>query len=176
MRLHTGEDGTVTPQKIESVDFFYLAMPEVTTAADGSQDALVVRVRAGEHEGWGECEAAPLPSIAAFVCPMSHGACRSVSDAVLGAKIETPDDMRGRPRRDRRGNGPTLPATWRRSAWPPPDWPRPCPRAAIDTTPAARTRASGGERCGAPEMSAAGLRLARRRLSRPQCSFERRIS
>ena len=26
--------------KIESVDFFYLAMPEVTTEADGSQDAL----------------------------------------------------------------------------------------------------------------------------------------
>ena len=29
--------------KVESVDFFYLAMPTVTTAADGSQDALVVR-------------------------------------------------------------------------------------------------------------------------------------
>ena len=51
--------------KIESVDFFYLAMPEVTTEADGSQDALVVRVEAGGHVGWGECEAAPLPSIAA---------------------------------------------------------------------------------------------------------------
>lgn len=79
---------------IESVDFFYIAMPEVTTAADGSQDALVVRVRAGDHQGWGECEAAPLPSIAAFVCPMSHGACRPVSDAVLGTRIETPDDIR----------------------------------------------------------------------------------
>ncbi|WP_240652433.1 mandelate racemase/muconate lactonizing enzyme family protein [Alexandriicola marinus] len=84
----------MTAPKIESVDFFYLAMPEVTTAADGSQDALVVRVRAGGHEGWGECEAAPLPSIAAFVCPMSHGACRPVADAVLGAKVETPDDIR----------------------------------------------------------------------------------
>ena len=79
---------------IESVDFFYLAMPEVTTAADGSQDALVVRVRGGGHEGWGECEAAPLPSIAAVVCPMSHGACRPVSDAVLGAPVETPEDIR----------------------------------------------------------------------------------
>jgi hypothetical protein len=29
------------------VDFFYLAMPEITTEADGSQDALLVRVRAG---------------------------------------------------------------------------------------------------------------------------------
>ena len=53
--------------KIESVDFFYLSMPDVTTAVDGSQDALLVRVVAGAHEGWGECEAAPLPSIAAFV-------------------------------------------------------------------------------------------------------------
>lgn len=65
--------------KIESVDFFYLSMPDVTTAADGSQDALLVRVAAGGHIGWGECEAAPLPSIAAFVCPMSHGACRPVA-------------------------------------------------------------------------------------------------
>jgi L-alanine-DL-glutamate epimerase-like enolase superfamily enzyme len=80
--------------RIESVDFFYLAMPEVTTAADGSQDALVVRVRAGGHEGWGECEAAPLPTIAAFVCPMSHGACRPVSASVLGARLDGPDDIR----------------------------------------------------------------------------------
>ena len=44
-------------------------MPEVTTDADGSQDALVVRVAAGGHVGWGECEASPLVSIAAFVTP-----------------------------------------------------------------------------------------------------------
>lgn len=80
--------------KIDSVDFFYLAMPEVTTAADGSQDALVVRVSAGGHVGWGECEASPLPSIAAFVSPMSHGACRSVSDSVLGQILEEPDDIK----------------------------------------------------------------------------------
>ena len=80
--------------KIDSVDFFYLAMPEVTTAADGSQDALVVRVSAGGHVGWGECEASPLPSIAAFVCPMSHGACRPVSASVLGETLDGPDDIR----------------------------------------------------------------------------------
>jgi hypothetical protein len=55
--------------KIETVDFFYLSMPEVTTAGDGSQDALLVRVSAGGHVGWGECEASPLVSIAAFVSP-----------------------------------------------------------------------------------------------------------
>jgi L-alanine-DL-glutamate epimerase-like enolase superfamily enzyme len=80
--------------KIESVDFFYLAMPEVTTAADGSQDALVVRVCAGNQTGWGECEAAPLPSIAAYVAPMSHGACQPVSAAVLGQVLDGPDDIK----------------------------------------------------------------------------------
>ena len=57
---------------IESVDLFYLAMPEITAEADGSQDALLVRVRSGNHEGWGECEAAPLASIAGFVGPMGN--------------------------------------------------------------------------------------------------------
>ena len=85
--------------KIEAVDFFYLAMPEVTTEADGSQDALLVRVSAGGHVGWGECEASPLPSIAAFVCPMSHGVCRPVGDSVLGEPLDGP----GRYRAHRRG-------------------------------------------------------------------------
>jgi L-alanine-DL-glutamate epimerase-like enolase superfamily enzyme len=79
--------------KIESVDFFYVSMPEVTTEADGSQDALVVRVEAGGFVGWGECEASPLVSIAAFVTPMSHGACRPVSASVLGETIDGPKDI-----------------------------------------------------------------------------------
>jgi L-alanine-DL-glutamate epimerase-like enolase superfamily enzyme len=79
--------------KIEAVDFFYLSMPEVTTEADGSQDALLVRVAAGGFVGYGECEAAPLPSIAAFVCPMSHGACQPVGASVLGHVLEGPRDI-----------------------------------------------------------------------------------
>jgi L-alanine-DL-glutamate epimerase-like enolase superfamily enzyme len=79
--------------KIEAVDFFYLSMPEVTTEGDGSQDALLVRVAAGGHVGWGECEASPLVSIAAFVCPMSHGACRPVGASVLGQNLESPQDI-----------------------------------------------------------------------------------
>ena len=79
--------------RIEAVDFFYLAMPEVTDEADGSQDALLVRVAAGGHVGWGECEAAPLPSIAAFVCPKSHGVCRPVADPVLGKRLSEPADI-----------------------------------------------------------------------------------
>lgn len=80
--------------KIEAVDLFYLSMPVVTTAADGSQDALVVRVSAGGLTGWGECEASPLASIAAFVAPMSHGACQPVSASVLGRDLNGPDDIR----------------------------------------------------------------------------------
>src|SRR5262245_64732964 len=68
-------------------------MPVVTTEADGSQDALLVRVSAGGHVGWGECEAAPLPSIAAFVCPMSHGVCRPVGAAILGQTLAGPTDI-----------------------------------------------------------------------------------
>ena len=79
--------------RIDAVDFFYLSMPEVTTAADGSQDALVVRISAGGHVGWGECEAAPLPSIAAWVAPMSHGACRPVGASVLGRALNGPQDI-----------------------------------------------------------------------------------
>jgi len=79
--------------QIESVDFFYLSMPEVTLEADGSQDALLVRVAAGGHVGFGECEAAPLPSIAAFVCPPSHGACQPVSASVLGRALNSPADI-----------------------------------------------------------------------------------
>ncbi len=79
--------------QIDAVDFFYLSMPEVTLDADGSQDALLVRVSAGGFVGYGECEAAPLPSIAAFVCPMSHGACQPVAASVLGRRLDTPADI-----------------------------------------------------------------------------------
>jgi L-alanine-DL-glutamate epimerase-like enolase superfamily enzyme len=79
--------------KIESVDFFYLAMPVIRDIGDGSQDALLVRVRGGGFEGWGECEASPLVSIANWCCPMSHSACHSVRDAVLGQTLDSPDDI-----------------------------------------------------------------------------------
>lgn len=80
--------------KIDAIDFFYLAMPEVLDIGDGSQDALLVRVSAGDHVGWGECEAAPLVSIASLVCPMSHSACKPVQASVLGQAIDSVDDIR----------------------------------------------------------------------------------
>lgn len=80
--------------RIESVDFFYLSMPEIQDIGDGSQDTLLVRVLADNGlEGWGECEAAPLVSIAAWCCPMSHSGCKPVSHSVLGRIVDTPADI-----------------------------------------------------------------------------------
>lgn len=80
--------------RIEAVDLFYFAMPEVTLEADGSQDALLVRVAGGGLVGWGECEASPLTSIAAYATPRSHGVCQPVSASVLGEVLDGPDDIR----------------------------------------------------------------------------------
>ena len=79
--------------KIDSVDFFYLSMPEIIDIGDGSQDALLVRVRAGGYEGWGECEASPLTSIASYVCPMSHSACKPLKFSVEGMNINDVEDI-----------------------------------------------------------------------------------
>src|SRR2546422_4651017 len=79
--------------KIEAVDFFYLSMPVVRNIGDGSQDALLVRVQAGGDTGWGECEAAPLVSMASWNCPMSHSARKPLSASVLGQKFERVEDI-----------------------------------------------------------------------------------
>lgn len=84
--------------QIEAIHFYYLSMPQVLDIGDGSQDALLVRVQAGEYVGWGECEAAPLVSIASLVCPMSHSACKPVQASVLGQEFNDITDI------DRIGN------------------------------------------------------------------------
>jgi L-alanine-DL-glutamate epimerase-like enolase superfamily enzyme len=80
--------------KIDSVDVFYLSMPVVEDIADGSQDMLLARVRAGGLTGWGECESAPLPGIAALVCPLSSSSCHPVIESVLGEPLSGPEDVR----------------------------------------------------------------------------------
>ena len=79
--------------KIEAVDFFYLSMPIVRDVGDGSQDALLVRVQAGQYCGWGQCEASPMVSMASWNCPMSHSACKPLSASVLGQPLEKPADI-----------------------------------------------------------------------------------
>jgi L-alanine-DL-glutamate epimerase-like enolase superfamily enzyme len=80
--------------KIDSVDFFYLSMPEIQDIGDGSQDALLVRISAGSEIGWGECEASPLVSIASLVCPMSHSACKPVIQSVINQPLNGIEDIR----------------------------------------------------------------------------------
>src|SRR5438552_17606058 len=80
--------------RIEAVDFFYLAMPSVRDIGDGSQDALLVRVQAGDYTGWGECDAAPVVSMASWNCPMSHSACKPLSASVLGHRLDSAEDIR----------------------------------------------------------------------------------
>src|SRR4051812_12895493 len=80
--------------KIDAVNFFYLSMPQVLDIGDGSQDMLLVRVAdSGGGIGWGECEAAPLVSIASLVCPMSHSACKPVIASVIGQALDNVGDI-----------------------------------------------------------------------------------
>jgi L-alanine-DL-glutamate epimerase-like enolase superfamily enzyme len=79
--------------RIEAVDFYYLSMPDVLDIGDGSQDALLVRLQAGPYVGWGECEAAPLVSIASYVCPKSHSACKPVQASVVGQRLDSVADI-----------------------------------------------------------------------------------
>lgn len=79
--------------KIDAIDIFYLRGPEILDISDNSQDATLIRISAGGEVGWGECDASPLPSISALVGPMSHVACRPVSDSVLGEVLDDPADI-----------------------------------------------------------------------------------
>src|SRR5688572_27346407 len=81
--------------KIVAVDPIYLKVPQVTTAADGTQDTLLVRIRTDERiEGWGECDASPLVSLSAYCCPMSHGNIINIRQSLLGERIDGPEDVR----------------------------------------------------------------------------------
>ncbi len=80
--------------KIAAVDPFYLRMPDITTAADGTQDTLLVRVRTDTGlEGWGECDASPLVSLAVYCCPMSHGNIINIRTSLIGETLDAPDDV-----------------------------------------------------------------------------------
>ncbi len=80
--------------KIIAVDPFYLRIPEITTAADGTQDTLLVRIRTDDGiEGWGECDASPLVSIAVYCCPMSHGNIINIRTSLIGETLNCPDDI-----------------------------------------------------------------------------------
>ena len=80
--------------KIENIELFYLSMPKILDEADGSQDALIVKLEAGGFTGWGECEASPLTSIANFICPKSHSAAKPIKSSVINKNIDNLNDVR----------------------------------------------------------------------------------
>ena len=80
--------------KIENIELYYLSMPEILDEADGSQDALIVKVEAGGYIGWWECEASPLTSIANFICPKSHSAAKPIKDTILGSELNSLNDVK----------------------------------------------------------------------------------
>ena len=79
--------------KIEAVDFFYLAMPEVTTEADGSQDALLVRVAAGGHHVGGASARRRRCVDRGFRLSDVARRMPPVGASVLGETLESPDDI-----------------------------------------------------------------------------------
>jgi L-alanine-DL-glutamate epimerase-like enolase superfamily enzyme len=81
--------------KITDVDLFYLALPEIVDASDGTQDTLLVRIGTDAGiEGYGECDASPLVSMAAYCCPTSHSNIVNIREIILGETFETPEDIR----------------------------------------------------------------------------------
>ncbi|MBI1925745.1 mandelate racemase/muconate lactonizing enzyme family protein [Candidatus Poribacteria bacterium] len=80
--------------KITAVHPFYLKMPHITDAADGTQDTILVRVRTDAGiEGWGECDASPLVSLAVYCCPMSHGNIINIRESLIGETLDSPEDV-----------------------------------------------------------------------------------
>ena len=81
--------------KIAAIDPFYLRMPEITDAADGTQDTMLVRVTTEDgREGWGESDASPLVAMAAYCCPMSHGNIINIRQSLIGETVDSPEDIR----------------------------------------------------------------------------------
>ena len=80
--------------KIIAVDPFYLRMPDITDAADGTQDTLLVRIRTDTGlEGWGESDASPLVSLAVYCCPMSHGNIINIRTSLIGETLNGAEDV-----------------------------------------------------------------------------------
>ena len=80
--------------KIIAVDPFYLKMSQITDAADGTQDTLLVRIQTDEGiTGWGECDASPLVSLSVYCCPMSHGNIINIRESLVGETLDSPNDV-----------------------------------------------------------------------------------
>lgn len=71
--------------KISRVEAIVLRLPEVRQIADGTQDALIVRVHTdGGLVGLGEVDSSPTVAKAAIEAPLSHSLCCGLGELILG--------------------------------------------------------------------------------------------
>ncbi len=72
--------------KITDVKAIVLRLPEISSAADGTQDDLIIMVETDEGiTGYGEVDTAPYVGKAIVEAYMSHGTCYGLKEVVVGA-------------------------------------------------------------------------------------------
>ena len=72
--------------KITNVLALVIKLPEISSAADGTQDDLIIIVETDEGiTGYGEVDTAPLVGKAIVDAYMSHGTCYGLREVVIGA-------------------------------------------------------------------------------------------
>lgn len=72
--------------KITNVTATVLRLPEISSAADGTQDDLIITVETDEGiTGYGEVDTAPFVGKAVVDAYMSHGTCYGLREVVQGA-------------------------------------------------------------------------------------------
>ncbi len=72
--------------KITNVNAIILKLPEISTAADGTQDDLIITVETDEGiTGYGEVDTSPYVGKAVVDAYMSHGTCYGLRDVVVGS-------------------------------------------------------------------------------------------
>ena len=71
--------------KITNVQAIALKLPEISSAADGTQDDLIIIVETDEGiTGYGEVDTAPTVGSAIVEAHMSHGTCYGLREVVVG--------------------------------------------------------------------------------------------
>jgi L-rhamnonate dehydratase len=72
--------------KITNISAIVLKLPEVSSAADGTQDDLIIKVETDEGiTGWGEVDTSPYVGKAIVDAYMSHGTCYGLRELVVGS-------------------------------------------------------------------------------------------
>ncbi len=71
--------------KITNVSAIILKLPEISTAADGTQDDLILKVETDEGiTGYGEVDTSPYVGKAVVDAYMSHGTCYGLREVLVG--------------------------------------------------------------------------------------------